>query len=228
MVRLKPHSVWHLVGIVALLPCVLTLSGCGPEQIPHAAIANYLHAEDFYVRGQIEAAAAIFTSVSQKYPTFYQAGFMEAKSLYLLQKSKQAAQVLERLVRRFPQYHEAQIWLAQIEVERGDITAADKRLTTLLGWDSRDPRLLYLMALVRTDQKKLQEAITYLREAEAFGDQLAQVHLELGRLYYRFGLVGKADNELTRARQLLPAGSPLEAPIQQLQKQMPAMEQKNQ
>jgi len=202
---------------IPVLPAVLLLlAGCTQPPPTEAALKEYLKAQDFYVRGQIEAASAIFARVAKSCPRFHQARLMEAKALYLLGRTEQARQELADVVDRFPRYHEAAIWLARIEVERGDTGAAERRLSELLAYDSQDPRLLYLMAVVRTDQGRLQEAITYLGKAAAFEEEFARVHLDLGRLYHRFALREKAREELSRTLALLPAESPLREPVEEL------------
>ena len=94
----------------------------------------------------------------------------------------------------------------------------------LLGFDSQDQRLLYLMAQVKTDQGKLQDAITFLEKAGATEEELARVHIDLGRLYYRFGLDDRAHKELTRVLLLLPPASPLQKPVTDLLARIKAKE----
>ena len=132
--------------------------------------------------------------------------------------------MLAELVRREPRYHEAQIWLARIEVQQGETVDAEKRLADLLSYDSQDSRLLYLMAMVKSDQGKLQDAMTYLERAGATEEELARVHIELGRLYYRFGLNDKAHAELSRVLLLLPSTSPLQRSVTELLTQIRAKE----
>ncbi len=195
-----------------------------PSRPPDAALKRYLQAQDFYVRGQIEAASAIFARVAKDYPRFHQARLMEAKALYLLGRIADAERKLKDLVDSHPSYHEAAIWLARIEVERGDTGAAERNLSDLLAYDSQDPRLLYLMAVVRTDQGRLQEGISFLAKAAAFEEELARVHLDLGRLYFRFALREKAQGELARTLALLPSESPLREPVEELARRIAAKE----
>jgi predicted Zn-dependent protease len=194
----------------------LFLSSCAPSAIPQNAVKQYLQAEDFYVRGQLEAALGVFAKVSRQYPEFDQAKFMQGKSLYMLNRPREAEAVLLDLVRRVPRYHEAQIWLARVEVQQGELDKAEKLLVELLGFDSQDERLLYLMAQLKTDQGKLQDAITFLEKAGATEEELARVHIDLGRLYYRFGFDDRAQRELTRVHLLLPSTSPLQRPVTDL------------
>ncbi len=202
----------------------LILLACPSPGIPQEALSQYMQGEDFYVRGQIEAGLAIFSRVARQQPRFYQARFMQGKSLYMLNRPAEAEQVLDDLLRREPRYHEASIWLARIEIQRGETAAAEKGLVDLLSYDSQDARLLYLLALVKTDQGRLQEALTLLERAGATEEDLAQVHLELGRLYYRFGLNDKAHEELARVLLFLPPTSPLHRAVGELLSQVKAKE----
>jgi predicted Zn-dependent protease len=207
-----------------LLLASLLLSGCSPAALPPDAVKQYLQAEDFYIRGQVEAALGVLAQVSRKHPEFHQARFMQGKSLYMLNRPREAEAVLVELVRREPRYHEAQIWLARVEVQQGELDKAEKLLVELLGFDSQDERLLYLMAQVKTDQGKLQDAITFLEKAGATEEELARVHIDLGRLYYRFGFDDRAHGELTRVLLLLPPTSPLQRPVTDLLAQIRAKE----
>jgi tetratricopeptide (TPR) repeat protein len=210
-----------ILGVLIAIPLLVT---CSSPQVPQDVLKQYLQAEDFYVRGQVEAALAIFSKVAKRHPEFSQARFMEAKSLYLLSRPREAEAVLGDLVRRVPRYHEAQIWLARIEVQQGELDKAEKLLGELLSFDSQDARLLYLMAQVKTDQGKLQDAITYLEKAGATEEELARVHIDLGRLYYRFGLDDRAHKELARVLLLLPPASPLQKPVTDLLTRIKAKE----
>lgn len=211
-------------GIVAAVAGVLLLNACSPSEPPEAAVRRYMKGEDFYLKGQLEAAEAIFHRLAASYSAFYQSRFMDAKALYLLRRSGEAERTLEELVKDYPRYHEAGIWLARIEVERGEFDLADKRLSELLSYDSLDPRLLYLMAEVRRRRGNLNESITYLKKAASYEEEMARVHLDLGRLYYRFGLDVKARTEFDRVLFLLPSQSPLRRPVNVLLSQISTKE----
>jgi tetratricopeptide (TPR) repeat protein len=210
----KAHAVRVAASICGLV--ILMMEGCARSEVPPEALSQYMQAEDFYVRGQVEAALAVFSRVARQYPRFAQARFMEAKSLYLADRPVEAMAALKELVRAEPRYHEAQIWLARIMVQQGETEAAEKLIAELLGLDSQDARLLHLMATVKTDSGDLEEAIAYLRKAAATEEELARVHLDLGSLYYRFGLDADARRELARALVLLPESSPLLKPVQDM------------
>lgn len=206
----------YRIALLCASMLVVILGGCSARPVPDAALKQYLQGEDFYVRGSVEAAHAVFARVAKAFPQFYQARFMEGKTLYLLGSSKDAERVLAELLRKEPRYHEAAVWLARVEVQQGETAAAEKLLSQLLSYDSQDARLLYLMGLVRSDQGNLQEAITYLQKAGATEEELAQVHIELGGLYYRFSLDDRAKTELMHALALLPAASPLRKSVADL------------
>ncbi len=221
---MKPHAMCaprkpgsRAIAALAVLPVLLPLliTACS-RPIPEEALKQYMQGEDYYVRGQVEAALAVFSRVAKQTPRLTQASFMQAKSLYLLGRPKEAQAVLEDLLRREPRYNEAQIWLARIEVQQGETAAAEKLLSQLLSFDSQDARLLYLMALVKSDQGKVQDAISYLQRAGATEEETARVHIELGRLYYRFSLDDKARAELDRAALLLPVDSTLAGSVKEL------------
>jgi tetratricopeptide (TPR) repeat protein len=199
---------------IFILP--LLLLGCAAKPPSQDALKQYMQAEDFYVRGQVEAALAIFSRVARENPDFHQAMFMHAKSLYLLDRSEEAEKTLADLARRAPRYNEARIWLARIWVQRNKTDQAEEMLVDLLGYDSQDARLLYLMSQVKSDQGELQDAIVYLQKAAATEEEMARIHIDLGRIYYRFGFDDKAETELSRALLLLPSNSALERPVREL------------
>jgi len=204
-----------LFSAIYLLLLLLIL-GCAPKPPSQEAVKQYMQAEDFYVRGQVEAAAAIFSRVARENPGFPQAAFMHAKSLYLLNRSEEAEKILADLVTRTPRYNEGRIWLARIWLQQDKTAQAEKLLKDLLGYDSQDARLLYLMARVKSEQGHLPDAIVYLRKAAATEEEMARIHVDLGRLYYRFGLDDEAGGELSRALLLLPPNSALLKPVREL------------
>lgn len=201
----------------ACLPLILlALAGCAPYRPPEAALEAYLQGQEAYLRGQLEAASATFARLAKSYPRFGQARLMEAKSLYLLGRPEEARRRLTQLITGFPRYREAEIWLARVEVERGRLAEAEHRLADLLAFDAQEPRALYLLALVRMDQGRFAEAISLLERCTAFEEELARVHIDLGRLYHRFDLVQRSRAELGRALLLLPDESPLRSAVNQI------------
>jgi tetratricopeptide (TPR) repeat protein len=192
------------------------MQSCAARPPSPDALKQYMQAEDFYVRGQVEAASAIFSRVSRENPDFHQALFMHAKSLYLLNRPDEAEKALEDLVARSPRYNEARIWLVRVWIQQSKTVQAEKMLADLLGYDSQDARLLYLMAQVKSDRGELQDAIVYLQKAAATEEEMARVHIDLGRIYYRFGFDDKAGTELSRALLLLPSNSAMEKPVRDL------------
>jgi len=192
------------------------LCGCHSEQRREEALGDYLKAKRHYAAGELEHAAALLESSRRKDPDLHQAGFMLGKTQFFQQSYADAETTFSRLLEKNPDYHESAIWLVRSQMQRGAYDEAREQLEMLLSYDAGDPRLAYLMAQICLAEDSVEDAIAFLQRAAVFGEELAKVHLELGRIYYRFQMDETALAELRLCLSLLPEGSPVRAPVARL------------
>jgi len=192
------------------------LSSCQRQSRRDGALADYLKAKSHYAAGELEHAAALLESSRRKDPNLHQAGFMLGKTLFFQQSYAEAETTFTRLLKENPDHHESAIWLVRSQMQRGAYDEAREQLEMLLSYDAGDPRLAYLMAQICLAEDSVEDAIAFLQRAAVFGEELAKVHLELGRIYYRFQMDERALAELRLCLSLLPDGNPVRAPVVRL------------
>ena len=187
--------------IIWLGLCALLLSGCGPAQITLEnldpdLVKDYLNAKKAYLNRDFKRAEASFLKLSQKKHTFYQARFMLGKTYYLSGSFEKAAEVFTQLIADYPLYYEAELWLARTELSLARKDAAEARIKRLLSINSGDSRLLVLLARINKENNDIQSALANLQEAVLYEEEAAYTHLELGKIFYQFGMNDKAAKEL--------------------------------
>lgn len=96
---------------------------------------------------------------------------------------------------------------ATLMVHSGDLIAAERTATHLLGSHQLAAEAHALLAICRESQAELPGAITHCRAAINIAPGFAMAHLHLGRLSQRIGDLGTARREYTESARLLPAES---------------------
>ncbi|MEW5814665.1 MAG: tetratricopeptide repeat protein [Spirochaetota bacterium] len=183
-------------------------------------MSDYLTAKQLYQAWNLDEAEKLLKSILQKDARFHQARFLLAKTLYFNKKISEAEPAFKSLLKKYPAYIEAEIWLSRIEIQKGELKEADSRLKRLLAFDPLDPRLLYQTAQVYLLQDDLKNGLDFLNKAALFRDEFARVFLDLGRIFYQFGLKEQALSELKTCAHLLSEESLLKNPLKDLQEKL--------
>lgn len=179
-------------------------------------VRNYLAAKELYTSGDLLQTERKLRHFTRRSPSFYQGRLLYAKTLMYREKQAEAETVLLKLIEDYPCYREAEMLYIRLLLGRDDLDGAEKRINSLLSYDSADPRLLYLKARVSQDRDKTADSLRYLRQAVLFREEFAGVFLDLGRIYYIHGKNGDAEDAVTAALRLLPADSILYRPVREL------------
>ncbi|NOY07784.1 MAG: hypothetical protein GXP33_02950 [Spirochaetes bacterium] len=200
--------------IILIITVFSVLSNCGKinfkkKNIPDEAISLYLSAKNSYEKGDFSSAASEFKEIYQKYPAFYQAGFMYGKSQFFLGNTSGAGLIFKNLYGKFPGFTDAGFWQARVLFNSGQSEASGKLLKKLLSFQPDNPEILYQLALISLEKNRIPDALSFLKKASLFGDRFALVYFQLGRLYHQLGLMQQSAEELSRAEVLLTKKSPL-------------------
>jgi tetratricopeptide (TPR) repeat protein len=200
------------------LPVLWTVLFSCTRQAPVSGetVRNYLAAKELYTSGDLLRAERKLRDFTRGTPSFYQGRLLYAKTLMYREKQAEAETVLLELIEDHPCYREAEMLYIRLLLGRDDLDGAEKRINSLLSYDSTDPRLLYLKARVSQDRDKTADCLRYLQQAALFREEFAGVFLDLGRIYYIHGRNGDADDAVTAALRLLPADSILYRPVREL------------
>jgi predicted Zn-dependent protease len=180
---------------------VLLYMGCGPSEITldtlePGLVKDYMSAKKAYLNRNLKQALTGFRNLSQKQPLFFQARFMWGKTSYLTGNFEEAENVLKELLADYPLYYEAGLWLARTELSLGKKHEAETRIKNMLSVNSDDARLLILLAKINKENKDIQGALANLNQAVFYEEEVAATHLELGKIFYQFGMSDKALKEL--------------------------------
>ncbi len=212
---MKRNGSVRIRALTAAVFLVLT-AGCRWRTPDEETVGLYLKAKRSYEAGDLAEAKTLFLRITGESTRFYQARFMLGKTLFFLGEYGEAERQLNRTLRLRPDYREAELYLIRLLMYTGRHEEANARLRRLLAVDSADPRLLYIQATVFHREERLAEALEYLKKSALYGEEFARVFLDLGRLYYLFGREEDAARHLETSLALLPEGSVLARPVEEL------------
>jgi tetratricopeptide (TPR) repeat protein len=183
-------------------------------------VRNYLTAKELYTSGDLPRAERQLRDLTLGSPSFYQGRLLYAKTLMYQKNRSEAETVLLKLIEDYPCYREAELLYIRLLLGKDDLDGAEKRINSLLSYDSADPRLLYLKARVSQYRDKTADSLRYLQQAALFREEFAGVFLDLGRIYYTHGRNGDAEDSVAAAVRLLPSDSILYRPVRELLKKI--------
>jgi Flp pilus assembly protein TadD len=204
-------------SVIGLAASIAAASiGCSAARPSDADVDAYLKARDLYLRGSVNQAAAIVSHIDSRMRSFHQARLLEGKILFFKGSMVDAEKVFRGLTDRRAGYAEAQIWLLRALQAQGRTAEAETLLNSALELNPGDPRLLHLAGMLRLGTNDISGALGFFRRAQDYGAEFAQSYVESARVLYRFGLVDAALADLAVAQSLLPTGSDMLKPVNDL------------
>jgi len=177
-------------------------------------IRLYVRASDAYAQGKFAEAAEIL----HKQNNFPPALVLRAKAEYFSDNFDKAEKSCRRAVKLRPSLLEANLYLARILREKGDLKGAGIVTESLLADNPQDIRALRLAAELASDARKFDEAAVFLDRAAEFSAESALVLLDRARLRWTAGKNAEALEDLSRAKAMLPWDTPLLRSISNLEK----------
>ena len=184
--------------------------------VQEETVREYLEAKQFYRDGKLNEAETILRKLSGNIPAFYQGRFLLAKALFYQNKAAEAESVMRALLKEEPLYREAELLYIRLLINQNNLAGAEERTDKLLSYDTTDPRLLYLKALIAQNRENTSASLQYLRQAVLFEEEFVRVYLDLGRIYYIYNREKEALTILEKAVGLLSPESFLYTPVREL------------
>jgi len=183
-------------------------------------ILLYVRASDAYTHGRFTEAVELL----QKQNNFPPALVLRAKAEYFSGDLDKAEKSCRRAVKLRPSSLEANLYLARILREKGDLKDAETVMESLLADNPQDIRALRLAAELASDARKFDEATVFLDRASEFSAESALALLDRARLRWTAGKKAEALEDLSRAKAMLPWDTPLLRSISNLEKTIKEVE----
>jgi len=182
-------------------------------------IRLYVRASDMYAQGRFTEVSEILHG-QNKFPP---ALILRAKAEYFSGDLEKAERSCRKAIKLRPSSLEAQLYLARILRESGDLAGAQKAAEALLADNPQDIRALRFAAELACDMGKFDEAVILLDKAAEYSAEIAMVLLDRARLRWIAGIGDKtaqqaALEDLSRAKAMLPWDTPLFRTISNLEK----------
>jgi len=198
--------------------CTASCSAENTKSPDTETIRLYVRASDAYAQGRFTETADLL----QKQNKFPPALILRAKAEYFSDNFDKAEKTCRRALKLRPSMLEANLYLARILREKGDLAGAEAVIESLLADNPQDIRALRLAAELATDNKKYDDAVIYLDRAVEFSAESAMALLDRARLRWTVGRstesLTKALEDLSRAKAMLPWDTPLLRSILNLEK----------
>jgi len=209
-------AVFYAIFFIAL--CTLSCTAKNAKSPDTETIRLYVRASDAYSQGRFTETAEIL----QKQNKFPPALMLRAKAEYFSDNFDKAEKSCRRAIKLRPSMLEANLYLARILREKGDLASAENVIESLLADNPHDIRALRLAAELATDNKKYDDAVIFLDRAVEFSAESAMALLDRARLRWTVGRstesLTKALEDLNRAKAMLPWDTPLLRSISNLEK----------
>ena len=176
----------------------------------------YFRAVNAFEEGKLQLVIDLTSPLTEKNPSFHQAGLLQAKSYFFSDRWEDAAFCLQTLMRDIKNYNEAGIWLMRVRVQQGDLKGAKLIGEELLSKAPGDPRILGLLARIAFTGGDYQRAIEYYKRAILFEEELAINRIELAKIYNSLMNTEEAVKHLKKSLVLLSDNSPLKPGLMSL------------
>jgi uncharacterized protein HemY len=204
----------NIISFFSILICAsLCVISCAKSPDTET-IRLYVRASDAYAQGRF----AEVTELLQKQNNFPPALMLRAKSEYFSGDFDKAEKLCRRTIKLRPSSSEANLYLARIIREKGDLSGAKTTIESLLADNPQDIRVLRLAAELASDTGKYDEAAILLDRAAEYSAESAMVLLDRARLRWVAGKKEEALEDLSRARAMLPWDTPLLRSISNLER----------
>jgi len=209
-------AIFYVIFYVALFTVSCTVEKTKSPDTE--TIRLYVRAGDAYAQGRFAETAELL----QKQNKFPPAVMLRAKAEYFSDNFDKAEKSCRRVLKLRPSMLEANLYLARILREKGNLAGAETVIESLLADNPQDIRALRFAAELATDNKKYDSAVIFLDRAIEFSAESAMALLDRARLRWTVGRstesLDKALEDLSRAKAMLTWDTPLLRSILNLEK----------
>jgi tetratricopeptide (TPR) repeat protein len=182
--------------------CALTTAHHILEQSPDSVAAHELNGEALDGLGRTSEAVVEFQKALQLAPQEPELNFGLGYLYWRKHEYDQAAKAFHSELSLDPKNAQAVLYLGDIAMKRGDLTAALPLLQQALELRN-DLRLAYLdLGIVFIQQKRYPDAVAALRSAEKLDPTQSDAHYRLARLYRDMGNQSASEEEFEAVRQV--------------------------
>lgn len=162
---------------------------------------KYNNAKSLYIKGETEKALETLEEL-EKNPKFLLPYSLDGRISLFNGDYKRAENKLLHVLDKSSLDYDAVRWLAQVYLSTGQSEKALELAENALEKYPEEPRLLLVLASAQKNVGKSKEAITTLKRAFLFEEELAYSHFELATIYAKFALWDEYQKQLDKAAQL--------------------------
>lgn len=134
-------------------------------------------------QGQIEEALAVLDESVSSVRNLFPVAMERARLIYRLNGAKAVLEMLERLAQEYPDEPELLAFLAQTQMESGDLRSAERQASKSLRLDPAQPDLALLLGRLQRKSGQLDQAVQLLTDVIRMAPDRLDAYLELGSVY---------------------------------------------
>jgi len=211
MIKLLHITLFFNIFVLFIVSCNKTTDS--------ETIRLYVRAGEAYSLGKFGDVKEILGTQNNFPPAL----LLRAKAEYFSGDIDSAEKSCRRALKIRPSLSEANLYLARILREKGNLTGAAEVTETMLADNPQDIRVLRLAAGLAMEIGKFDEAVILLDRAAEYSAESAMVLLDRARLRWTSGRANDvtrqaALEDLNRAKAMLPWDTPLLRSISNLEK----------
>ncbi len=201
---------------ILLMIMLILIFSCSEQKITHELLTQYAEAKTLYIKGNLDEALPLFLAIRDKAPEFSSNSFMLGKLYFFKKNHEEAEKTWLETLEQNPKHIDTVKWLSRLYLIQNKAEEAESLVVKALKNSSEDPELLILLGKIKREQKDFSLANEFYIKAQFFKEKLAEAYIDLAEIYGKFGLAGKAEQELEKALFLLGEESSLYKSIESI------------
>lgn len=134
-------------------------------------------------QGQNEEALAVLDESAASVRNLFPVAMERARLIYRLNGAQAVLEMLERLAQEYPDEPELLAFLAQSQMESGDLRSAERQASKSLRLDPGQPDLALLLGRLQRKSGQLDQAVHLLTDVIRMAPDRLEAYLELGSVY---------------------------------------------
>jgi tetratricopeptide (TPR) repeat protein len=193
---------WHAGVALGILALALVIPGADAHadepweaEVRAAEEEENRLLEDAKRSGNLAQLEARYASRLGRHPTALN-HYLYARVLYHAGKAAEADRQLRRVLQLEPRFWFANLRLAMLEIERGNLEEAERHLKAVLSRRPREPDALQLLALLRTEAKDWNRALRVLEDLLSLDPENLQIRMQIALVLMEKKDWGRAVKEL--------------------------------
>lgn len=192
-----------VVLFISLITAIIIFFNNKQNKLSEESIKMYQEAKKLYLEKKLDQSIVLLTELTKKNSSFINGYFMLGKSYFFKGNEKEARKTWEKILRVNPNHIDTLIWLGILySYEEKTLPDAINYFNRVLELDSLNLLANYNLAKIFFNKKEYKLSLYYFNNALENEFNLAELHIDLAKIYNELELNERALKELEKAKNL--------------------------